>query len=84
MRGIIAHYTMFDEKRRDVLRVVKEKGVLKDMETDLGTLGIEAPQLQELLRDMVRNNILYFDPAEAVYYPQSRSYQWGIKLYFGD
>jgi AAA+ ATPase superfamily predicted ATPase len=38
----------------------------------------------ELLRDMVTNNILYFDPTQAVYYPQGKSYQWGIKLYFND
>jgi hypothetical protein len=38
--------------------------------------------MEDLLRDMVRNNILYFDPVEALYYPQARSYQWGIKLYF--
>ncbi|MDQ1354275.1 MAG: family ATPase, partial [Acidobacteriota bacterium] len=36
----------------------------------------------DILRDMVSNNILYFDPTEAVYYPQGKSYQWGIKLYF--
>jgi AAA+ ATPase superfamily predicted ATPase len=36
----------------------------------------------ELLRDMVTNNILYFDPTQAVYYPQGKSYQWGIRLYF--
>jgi hypothetical protein len=65
-----------------VLRVVKEKKIFRDIDSDLETPGIEVPELEELLRDMVRNNILYFDPTEAVYYPQSRSYQWGIKLYF--
>jgi hypothetical protein len=37
---------------------------------------------EEFLRDMVTNNILYFDPMQAVYYPQGKSYQWGIRLYF--
>ncbi len=37
---------------------------------------------EELLRDMVTNNILYFDPTLAVYYPQGKSYHWGIRLYF--
>jgi AAA+ ATPase superfamily predicted ATPase len=37
---------------------------------------------EELLRDMVRNNILYFDPIEAIYTPQGKSFQWGIRLYF--
>jgi len=35
-----------------------------------------------LLRDMVRQNILYFDPTKATYYPQGKSYHWGIRLYF--
>jgi hypothetical protein len=35
-----------------------------------------------LLRDMVRQNILYFDPTEATYYPQGKSYHHGIRLYF--
>jgi len=37
---------------------------------------------EDILKDMVRNNILYFDPTEAAYYPQGKSYQWGIRLYF--
>jgi len=34
------------------------------------------------LREMVRQNILYFDPTEATYYPQGKSYHHGIRLYF--
>jgi AAA+ ATPase superfamily predicted ATPase len=34
------------------------------------------------LRDMVRQNILYFDPTKAKYYPQGKSYHHGIRLYF--
>jgi hypothetical protein len=82
MKGIIAYYTMFDKKRREALRVIDEKEVLREADTDLETLGMESGELKELLKDMVRNNILYFDPVEAIYYPQSRSYQWGIRLYF--
>jgi AAA+ ATPase superfamily predicted ATPase len=37
---------------------------------------------EALLKDMVTNNILYFDPTRAVYYPQGKSYHWGIRLYF--
>jgi len=37
---------------------------------------------EKLLRDMVRNNILYFDPTEATYYPQGRSCHIGIRSYF--
>jgi hypothetical protein len=39
-------------------------------------------QVEGLVRDLVKNNILYFDPVTAVYYPQGRSYEWGIRLYF--
>jgi AAA+ ATPase superfamily predicted ATPase len=35
-----------------------------------------------VLREMVRQNILYFDPTLAVYYPQGKSYHDGIRLYF--
>jgi len=39
---------------------------------------------EKLLRDMVRQNILYFDPTRAKYYPQGKSYHHGIRLYFGE
>ncbi|HLP60273.1 MAG TPA: ATP-binding protein, partial [Candidatus Deferrimicrobium sp.] len=40
------------------------------------------PEEETLLRDMVRQNILYFDPTEAKYYPQGKSFHNGIKAYF--
>jgi hypothetical protein len=80
MRGIIAYYTEFDKNKTRVLEVVDQKGTVSA--NDLKHLPIEVPELKEILRDMVRNNILYFDPAEAVYYPQGKSYEWGIRLYF--
>jgi len=80
MRGIIAHYTEFDKNKVQVLEVVNKKEIVSG--TDFETLPIEGPELKELLRDMVKNNILYFDPTLAVYYPQGKSYQWGIRLYF--
>ena len=44
--------------------------------------GIEPGDLEILLQDMVGNNILYFDPTEAIFYPHGKSYRWGIRLYF--
>jgi len=32
--------------------------------------------------DYIRNNILYYDPTKAVFYPQGKSMELGIKLYF--
>jgi hypothetical protein len=66
--------------KKKVLQVINEKGTASD--SDFEGLVIEASELKEILRDMVRNNILYFDPIEAIYYPQGKSYQWGIRLYF--
>ena len=37
---------------------------------------------ETLLREMVRQNILYFDPTKATYYPQGTSYHHGIRLHF--
>ncbi len=80
MKGVIAHYTEFDEDKREILQLVNEKEIVSSM--DLEKLPIEIPRIKELLRDMVKNNILYFDLTEAVYYPQGRSYRWGIQLFF--
>ena len=42
----------------------------------------DLPGYERLLQDMVSHNILYYDPAISVFYPQGRSMEWGIKLYF--
>jgi hypothetical protein len=80
IKGIIAHYIGADDKKEKILGLFLKK----DQATirDFVDAGIGKDEVAELLRDMVRNNILYFDPIEAVYYPQARSYQWGIRLYF--
>lgn len=56
----------------------KEKASIKDFVQ----AGIGKDVVEELLRDMVSNNILYFDPTEALFYPQGKSYYQGIKIYF--
>jgi AAA+ ATPase superfamily predicted ATPase len=80
IKGIIAHYIGADDKKEKALRLFlkKDRATLRDFVNE----GIGKDEVDELLRDMVRNNILYFDPIEAIYYPQGKSYQWGIKLYF--
>ncbi|NIM12558.1 MAG: AAA family ATPase [Candidatus Aminicenantes bacterium] len=80
MKGIIAHYIGANDKKEKILRLFLKK----DQATirDFVDAGIEKDEVDELLRDIVRNNILYFDPIEALYYPQCRSYQWGIRMYF--
>jgi hypothetical protein len=74
--GMITYYITQKErkKREEILRCFIDNDNLWAKDTD--------EKDAELLRDMVSNNILYFDPTLAVYYPQGKSYQWGIRLYF--
>jgi len=80
MRATIAHYTEFDKNKVLLLEVINKKEIVSG--ADLEGLPIESSVLKELLRDMVKNNILYFDPTQAVYYPQGKSCRWGIRLFF--
>jgi AAA+ ATPase superfamily predicted ATPase len=76
MRGIITYYIVQKDrkKREKILSHFIANDYLWARDTD--------EKDTELLRDMVSNNILYFDPTQAVYYPQGKSFQWGIRLYF--
>jgi len=76
MRGVITYYIVQKEreKREKILSHFIANDYLWARDTD--------EKDSELLRDMVSNNILYFDPTQAVYYPQGKSFQWGIRLYF--
>ncbi|MGD2093123.1 MAG: ATP-binding protein [Candidatus Aminicenantes bacterium] len=54
------------------------------------TLGGSMWEVQEILTDLfttpldevLSSYILYFDPTEGLYYPQGKSYQEGIRLFF--
>jgi AAA+ ATPase superfamily predicted ATPase len=76
MLGLITDYIVSKgrKKREKILHhfVNNDKLLKKDA----------AEEDEELLKDMVRNNILYFDPTQATYYPQGKSFHWGIRLYF--
>ena len=80
IKGMIKYYIGMDMRKEKMLEffLKKETADIKDF----ASLGIVTGKLKGLLQDMVRNNILYFDPTEAVYYPQGKSYYWGIRLYF--
>ncbi|MCX6579376.1 MAG: ATP-binding protein [Candidatus Aminicenantes bacterium] len=80
IKGMIEYYIGMDMRKEKILEVFlkKETAHIKDFIPQ----GIEVGDLEGLLQDMVRNNILYFDPTEAIYYPQGKSYRWGIRLYF--
>ncbi|MCP5051380.1 MAG: hypothetical protein GY940_29710, partial [bacterium] len=80
IRSMIAHYVGVDDKKETALRVFLDKSSAGIM--DFARAGIAKEDLEPLLRDLVRNNFLYFDPTEALYYPQGTSYHRGIKLFF--
>jgi DNA-binding IclR family transcriptional regulator len=77
---MMGHYIGADEKKEKILRLflTKEEANTRDF---IRT-GIAKEELDDLLRDMVRNNILYFDSTEGLYYPQGKSYREGIRLFF--
>lgn len=76
MLGMVTHYIV-QKKRKE-----REK-ILSHFINDENLWAKDTNEKdEELLRDMVTNNILYFDPTLAVYYPQGKSYHHGIKLYF--
>jgi hypothetical protein len=76
IRSLIVNYTAKPAKEEIVklLRRFVDSDELPQEETN--------PDNEELLRDMVRQNIIYYDPTEAKYYPQGTSYQNGIRAYF--
>jgi len=76
MLGMITYY-MVQKDREKRERILKR--FIHDENLWVRDTGEED---EELLKDMVTNNILYFDPTRAVYYPQGKSYHWGIRLYF--
>ena len=76
MRSIIVDYIVRPERKEieKLLRLFLDRDELskEDVTSDE----------EILLRDMVRQNILYFDPTKAKYYPQGKSYHMGIREYF--
>ena len=79
IRGLIAHYAGFDNDKKEIFKLMSKKKVLTY--GDLEGIAVDRTKVESLLQDMVRNNIIHFDPTEAAYYPQGPGYQWGIDLY---
>ena len=77
MRGIIVDYVVDDN------RPIKEK-ILKRFQPFGTRISKEYFESKEIdcLKNMVANNILYYDPVEAIFYPQGKSMEWGIQLFF--
>ncbi|MGA1825975.1 MAG: ATP-binding protein [bacterium] len=81
MRGIIDDYIGFDQSKADVLRLFVEDMKLSRKQM-AQLISKDMHTIEDLLRDMVKNNVLYYDPTLALFYPQGRSLELGIKLYF--
>jgi AAA+ ATPase superfamily predicted ATPase len=80
IKGIISHYIGVNRKKEKILNIFchQETASIKDFLA----VGILEEEVDGLAYDLVRNNILYFDPTEDLYYPQGKSYHWGIRWYF--
>lgn len=81
MRGIIFEYVGINKQKRELFEVIAAKNIV-DLNDFEGTRAYQENTLENYLHDMVTNNILYYDPTEAVFYPQGKSMEWGISLYF--
>jgi AAA+ ATPase superfamily predicted ATPase len=69
IKGMIEYYIGTNLKKEKILRVFLENETARIR--DFIPTGIEPGELERLLQDLVRNNFLYFDPTEALYYFES-------------
>ena len=81
MRGIIEEYIGFGSEKETVLRVFADRAVWSRPELK-GQCDLPHVKLEEMLHNLVSANILYYDPTEAVFYPQGKSMEWGLRLFF--
>jgi AAA+ ATPase superfamily predicted ATPase len=81
MRGMIDDYIGFSSVKKELLSLLVNKSVLKRSDI-INKINFTTETAEEQLQDMVRNNILYYDPTKAVFYPQGKSIELGISLYF--
>ncbi|MFH0926422.1 MAG: ATP-binding protein [bacterium] len=82
MLAIFDDYIGFNVAKTEILRFFIEQR--KRSRRDLVSLVTQFSEekVEALLKDLVKNNILYYDPTLAIFYPQGRSLEWGIRLYF--
>ncbi|MFH0926627.1 MAG: ATP-binding protein [bacterium] len=82
MRGILDDYIGFDVVKTEMLRFFLEHKKVSRRDLIPLVTQFSEERVEGLLRDLVKNNILYYDPTLAIFYPQGRSLEWGIKMYF--
>jgi uncharacterized protein len=80
MKNLITDYIKLSSDKRKILNKFNLK--ICNKYTDFSDTLLSEDKIELLLQDMVHNNILYYNPVTAEFYPQGKSYEWGIKLYF--
>ncbi|MFV9691947.1 MAG: hypothetical protein ACNY01_13435, partial [Desulfobacteria bacterium] len=83
MRGIVFEYAGINKEKKELFKVIADKNRV-DLNDFEGTKAYEEGILEDYLHDMVTNNILYYDPTRAVFSPQGRSTEWGLRLFFDE
>jgi hypothetical protein len=83
MRGIIFEYAGINKEKKELFKVIADKNRV-DLNDFEGTKAYKEGILEDYLYDMVTNNILYYDPTRAVFCPQGRSTEWGLRLFFDE
>lgn len=68
------------ERKKIIILFHNKKNLTK--EDIFNSSGIEFKKLEAMLSDLVTENVLFFDPLEASFSPQSKSTEYGIKKYF--
>ena len=81
MRGIIINYVGIDKQKREILKVITDRRTV-NLNSFEGSKAYEEGTIEQYLYEMVSSNIIYYDPTDAIFYPQGRSMEWGIQLYF--
>ena len=77
----VVNAVSFNSEKKQILSLFHNKEQLGGDEI-IQKLTFQGDKIKALLGELVKQNILFFDPVEAVYSPQSKSVEFGIKRYF--
>jgi len=72
----------FSSDKKSILLLFKDKKKYLDEDEISKKINLGEERIKELLTELVSGNILFFDPVDALFYPQSKSIEYGIKRYF--
>lgn len=68
----------FNTDKKNVLKLFGNKRQMREEEISR-LLNFEEEKIKKLLGELVAQNILFFDPVEAVFKPQSKSTEYGMR-----